>query len=364
MAAPLVITTLLGLSPTSVEQLGRRALVSRAAAAGAVAPLLVTHPHLAARAASSPPPVLVLGAGGGTGRACVSALLSRGIPCIASTRSGAFELQDPAIPDRSLLRTVAADVTRPSTLEPLVGGAQPLRGVIFAASASAKGGDAGAVDRDGVISTARACIRAGVPRLCIVSSGAVTRPDSAVYQLLNFVGKGIMEAKIEGEDAVRALYAPAELAARGVGYTIVRPGGLTPAFDDAGAWLGKGVPALELNQGDRVSGRISRADVAALCVESLASAAAFDTTFECYEVDTAKPLESVGLSNILGLRSPTSLKTGAERRSASGGWQEIFTGLRRDEAPSGSSPRGTAGATAAVTATAAAGNLATPLAQW
>ena len=41
-------------------------------------------------------------------------------------------------------------------------------------------------------------------------------------------------------------------------------------------------------QGDVKSGRIARADVAAIAVESLASGASFDTTFECYDGDTAK----------------------------------------------------------------------------
>ena len=47
-------------------------------------------------------------------------------------------------------------------------------------------------------------------------------------------------------------------------------------------------PFTHFNQGDAKSGRIARADVAAIAIESLASAASFDTTFECYDGDTAK----------------------------------------------------------------------------
>jgi len=54
-----------------------------------------------------------------------------------------------------------------------------------------------------------------------------------------------------------------------------------------------------LNQGDDKSGRISRADVAALCLECAASKEAARATFECYDADTAQPLKSVGVSNIL-----------------------------------------------------------------
>ena len=62
-------------------------------------------------------------------------------------------------------------------------------------------------------------------------------------------------AKIEGEDALRAIYFDRDEC----DYVIVRPGGLTE--DEP-----KGVSAVELNQGDDKSGRISRADVAAFCV--------------------------------------------------------------------------------------------------
>ena len=46
-------------------------------------------------------------------------------------------------------------------------------------------------------------------------------------------------------------------------------------------------------QGDDKSGRIARSDVAAICVEAIGSAAAFDTTFECYYAETAKGLDDV-----------------------------------------------------------------------
>ena len=44
-----------------------------------------------------------------------------------------------------------------------------------------------------------------VERLVVVSSGGVSRPDSAVYKFLNLFGK-IMYWKIKGEDEMRAMY--------------------------------------------------------------------------------------------------------------------------------------------------------------
>ena len=260
-------------------------------------------------------PVLVLGANGGTGKECVKALLEHGRTCIATTRSGDFDY--PLSPG---LSSTAADVTSYQSLTTAMS-KQPLGAVIFAASASPKGGDAFAVDRDGVLAAAKACVANNVPRFVIVSSGTVSRPDAAVYKLLNIVGKGIMEAKIQGEDAVRELYANPDLLTRKIGYTVVRPGGLT-----TGESLG--VTALELNQGDSKSGRLSRADVAAICVQCLDSSDAFDTTFECYETLTAKPVESVGLSNLLKSKDPTIFVSGKERRGET--WSSLFAGLERD----------------------------------
>ena len=96
---------------------------------------------------------------------------------------------------------------------------------------------------------------------------------------------------------------------------------------------GLGVSAVELNQGDTKSGRINRADVAAICIESLDSKAAFDTTFECYYADTAKGLDDVMKSNAAAVgagvkTTPTETSTGRERRGDT--WPELFEGLERD----------------------------------
>eukprot|EP00977_Amphora_coffeiformis_P012453 scaffold3077_cov162-Amphora_coffeaeformis.AAC.12 len=267
--------------------------------------------------------VLVLGANGQTGRECVSFALASGRPCIATSRSGSFAYAD-SLGERvptDKLSTKALDVTKADMMQSVIQNTPNLGAVIFAASASTKGGDAFSVDKNGVIYAAQACIDAKVPRLVIVSSGTVTRPDSAVYKLLNTVGKGIMEAKIKGEDEVRALYAAPSVLEQGIGYTVVRPGGLTSG-------VSLGVEALELNQGDNKSGRLSRADVAAICVNALDSASTWDTTFECYEALTGKPIESVGFSNILKLKGESTFVSGKERRGST--WSSIFDGLEID----------------------------------
>ena len=158
--------------------------------------------------------------------------------------------------------------------------------MIFAASQSQSGGDASRVDRDGVISCARACLRAGVERFVVVSSGSVSKPSSPVYVFLNFFG-GIMRNKILGEDAVRALYFDRD----GQYYTVVRPGGLLggPA---------RGPSALELNQGDGWRTRLSRRRRRHLR-RIHHERGRKNATFECYDADTAKPLGEVGFSNMM-----------------------------------------------------------------
>jgi hypothetical protein len=281
---------------------------------------------LAAISSAEERPVLVLGASGGTGLECINYLVSQGRSCIAATRSG----ESGTIPGNPLISVAKGDVTSSESLASLI---QPnkLSAVIYAASASrqkdAKGtSNAKAVDCDGVMECAKLCIASEVPRLVLVSSGGVSKPTSPVYLFLNTVANGIMKAKIDGEDGMRRLYAASGVSDKGLGYTIVRPGGLTR---DAGL----GVAAVELNQGDEKSGRIARADVAAICIESLQSAAAFDTTFECYYANTGKSLNDVGASNILAVGAGVKTKatdyaSGLERRADT--WPQLFDGLRRD----------------------------------
>ena len=185
------------------------------------------------------------------------------------------------------------------------------------------------VDNLGLQNVAAACIANKIPHLVIVSSGGVSKPDSPVYKFLNIFG-GIMEEKIKGEDTIREMYANLDKDNKQQGgvltYTIIRPGGLTE--DPI-----RGVSEIELNQGDTRSGRISRYDVAKLCVEaSFYPELTGSTTFECYDGDTGKGLGSVGISNILKRKSDSSsselAKTGKERRGDS--YKALFSGLEKD----------------------------------
>ena len=278
-----------------------------------VPPVLAEEELAAAVPDVSSFPICVLGANGRTGTECVQACLSRSLPVRATSRGGTYRGEKGS----GLLKEMVCDVTDSKSVETAVKGT---RAVIFAASASKEGGTAAQVDNLGLVTVAEACLAAKVPHLVIVSSGAVTQPNSPVYKFLNLFGN-IMEEKIKGEDTVRSLYKSDTSSSV---YTIIRPGGLTEE-------PGIGVSALELNQGDTKSGRIARADVAALCVESILNPkGSGDTTFECYDSDTGKPLQTVGISNILKQKNSAAseLITGRECRGDT--WEAIFSGLEKD----------------------------------
>lgn len=279
---------------------------------------LLYHPSsdAAFAAASFSGPVAVIGANGRTGFECVKALQARSVPVRACTRTGQFRDEN-----AKGVESFVCDVTKEETIAPVVKGANA---VIFAASASKEGGTPAVVDNAGLGSVAKACIDAKVKILVIVSSGAVTMPNSPVYLFLNVFGK-IMEEKIKGEDTVRALYTSGSPADKeGLSYVIVRPGGLTE--DES---FGS-VSGLELNQGDTKSGRIARADVANICVEALFYPELTGrTTFECYYADTGAPLANVGINNILKTKiGKDNYVSGRECRGNT--WKELFSQLEKD----------------------------------
>lgn len=242
-------------------------------------------------------PVVVLGAGGKTGALIVRALAQQGVPLRPTSRSGG---------DVKGVSTVAADVTRIETLEAALNGASA---VIFAASASSKGGNAEKVDYLGVENVAKECVRLKVPKLVVISSGAITRPNSLGFKLTNLFGN-IMEYKLKGENALKAAYAA---AGGGSTYVIIRPGGLIDG-------QAKGSSGVILNQGDAISGEIARADVAECAVAAaLSNKIPRDVTFELYNGDGgAGPLEG-----------SLPAVTGFERRGAD--YDSIFEGLKSGE---------------------------------
>lgn len=259
----------------------------------------------------------MIGANGKTGKRCVKYAAENGWDVVAATRNGSFPSLTTDVEEEARGRVTTKQCSVTSSMAEITNAIDGAESVIFAASSSKDGGSPQEIDRDGCIKVARACLSSkSVKRYVVVTSGAVSKPYSPVYIFLNLFG-GIMRAKIEGEDAVRALYYEREDDF----YTIVRPGGLT---EDPP----RGVSACELNQGDNVSGRVSREDVAAVCVECLKRDDAKNATFELYYRDTGKPMAEVFASN-------ANKETDGERQMGPRGrrgetWDELFAGLEAD----------------------------------
>ncbi|MBE9200522.1 MULTISPECIES: CIA30 family protein [unclassified Nodularia (in: cyanobacteria)] len=109
-----------------------------------------------------------------------------------------------------------------------------------------------------------------VPQFVLVSSAGVTRPGRPGINLdeeppavrLNDQLGGILTWKLKGEESLRA---------SGIPYTIIRPCALTEET---------GGKELIFEQGDNIRGKISRDDVAEICVRSLQQSDAHNITLE------------------------------------------------------------------------------------
>jgi uncharacterized protein YbjT (DUF2867 family) len=153
-----------------------------------------------------------------------------------------------------------------SSADELAGHLDGADAVVFAAGAGAgSGADRKlTVDRDGAILLADAAERAGVRRIVVVSAISADRfdPDSDdVFQIY-------LRAKSEAD---------ADIRARTLDWTIVRPGSLTDEPPTGRVQVGDTVP----------NGSIPRSDVAALLASVLTEGRAIRRQFEVTSGDTA-----------------------------------------------------------------------------
>jgi uncharacterized protein YbjT (DUF2867 family) len=123
------------------------------------------------------------------------------------------------------------------------------------------------------IATVKAYGGSTLPQFVMISSAGVTRPGRPGINLeeeppavrMNDQLGGILTWKLRGEDAVRE---------SGIPYTIIRPCALTEE---------PGGKALVFEQGDNIRGKVSRDDIAELCVQVLEQPKACNVTFEVKE---------------------------------------------------------------------------------
>lgn len=178
----------------------------------------------------------ILGAGGKTGKLIIERLSRLGATSVPVYRE--VPTSNPWRDFKNINEPLAADVTKIETLEFAIQGSSV---VVFAVSASRKGGKADIVDYLGVENVAKECVRLKIPKLIVISSAAVTKPDSLGFKFTNIFGR-IMEYKLKGELALQQIYKNADSS---LSFIIVRPGGL---LDGNSVGAGK----IMINQGKKI----------------------------------------------------------------------------------------------------------------
>ncbi|GMI20095.1 hypothetical protein TrCOL_g7067 [Triparma columacea] len=136
------------------------------------------------------------------------ALLKRGFNVVSTTRSGNDPFKVIKLPsaEKALYSFGGAvDVTKPEDIVSAISTYKPSH-VVYAASASKKGGNAKEVDYRGVLNAASAVSSTKGVKLELISALAVDQTESKGYKMTNSMGgvvDGIMDFKRRGEDEVR-----------------------------------------------------------------------------------------------------------------------------------------------------------------
>ena len=242
-------------------------------------------PYTAFAAASSTPigsisdrPIAIIGGGGRGGKEIAKALASEGMYAMIITRTGK-QVQLPEYAKEYVqLYPDAVDVRNADLLKAM----QSINpsAIVYAASASSKGGTAFEVDDEGVGNSAAAAKALDV-RFVLISALGIDRPDSKGYQMTNSLGGNydkIMDAKRHGEEKTK------DLLSKSKNYVIVRPGPLL------GNKSKNGAADIELNQGDYMGGGISRDELAGVVVGALQSDKK-GVTVEAYRTKTRQKIQ-------------------------------------------------------------------------
>lgn len=273
-----------------------------------------------------PKKVVVFGASGYTGGDTIRALLEKNISVIAVTRRKVSivdrehaKLNTLVIDDinqMGRITSIVADVLEPASIAGIMKDADA---VIFCAASrprvkvtSTPGVDISKrsmkydlianntgviadpsdnVEDIGLVNVAEEAIRSNVKRLVIVSSICAKcqkNDETSGNGYGEAIDRGFASCdacykKQTGEERVRILY---ERAPKHMGYTIIRPGMLSPGER-------RGPAEVEFNQGISKSGIISRIDLADILVSASTSSVynGFKKTFEVYYKDTAQPVD-------------------------------------------------------------------------
>lgn len=263
----------------------RAAVLMLVTGSGMLLASCATQPETSQPAAATKPVELIMiaGASGRAGHFVVEHLRAEGAAFRALTRSReeALKRLGPAFAD---IDWVECDVRDPAQVAAAMRGVTQVISVIGANQVSGPN-SAEFVDYGGVKNLVDAALAEKVRHFVLLTAIGVTDPAHP----FNKATKGALGWRLKGEDYLRA---------SGLGYTIVRPGGLVNQPT--------GQQGLRIEQGDRwrplLRSTLSRDDLALVLIESLRNPAAHRTTFELVNDPAAAP----------------------------GAWRDAFSGLQPD----------------------------------
>jgi uncharacterized protein YbjT (DUF2867 family) len=209
--------------------------------------------------------VIVAGATGRTGRLIVAELLNRGYSVRALARSAA----NATLPHQEGMEIAEADLAAPESLERSLSGATFLISAIGSKKPfSSK--ENNAVDNMGNQNLAKAALKKGLQHMVVISSIGAGDSRYAINLLFRLLMTPVLRMKEKSEEFIRGC---------GINYTIIRPGGLSD----------KELPGkVSFGEGGKISGMVSRQEIAKVCVDALSTTSMKNRTFEVIDASTLK----------------------------------------------------------------------------
>lgn len=212
--------------------------------------------------------VVVAGATGRAGSFVVEELLKRGYQ-VRALLVKPFDPPQPPGLQRDGVELHYGDMTSVESLAKVMEGAQFVISAIGSKKPFSKK-ENDKIDNMGNQNLAKAAKAQSLHHLVVISSTGVGNSKDAVPFIYRLLMGPILKAKGKSEEFIRTL---------GINYTIIRPGGYAGE-----ALSGKTV----FGEGGHFSGRVTREQIAQVCVDALTNPAMKNRTFEVVDESTVK----------------------------------------------------------------------------
>jgi uncharacterized protein YbjT (DUF2867 family) len=213
--------------------------------------------------------VLVAGATGRAGRCIVNELMKRGY-AVRALLVPPFDPPDPPGLRSQGVEVVSGDLASVASLEKAMEGAAFLISAI-GSKKPFSGKENDRIDNMGNQNLARAAKAKGLEKIVIISSVGAGNSRNALSFMYKVMMSPILRAKEKSEAFIQSY---------GMTYTIIRPGG----YGD------KEVSGrIAFGEGGKITGRVTREQIAKVCVDALTNQVMNNRTFEVVDEATVAP---------------------------------------------------------------------------